>query len=211
MSTGYDRWIWESSNFPNKVSKNEDILMVVREDISIVVFKAISLYLVFLALLILKAFLSGLSQNLIYFFDSLMWSAASILVMMFALMFHNYYLSMQIITSERIIDVDQTGLLKREVNSVPLQNIQDITTKQNGFLATIFNFGNIALETSGQSPNELKSKVSGVVFNNVPHPRGVAAVLNTLLENYENRAVVNAARIEANELKKVLNPKIFGG
>lgn len=73
--------------------------------------------------------------------------------------FVDYYLDMWIVTNRRLIDVDQIGLFGRSVSEVELYKVQDIRSDQRGFFATIFNFGNISVETSGA---ELRFMVSQI-------------------------------------------------
>ncbi len=73
--------------------------------------------------------------------------------------FVDYYLDMWIVTNRRLVDVDQIGLFGRSVSEVELYKVQDIRSDQRGFFATIFNFGNISVETSGA---ELRFMVSQV-------------------------------------------------
>ncbi len=206
----YDRLIWENPNFPNKIRPDEDLIFLVREDISMLIFRAVSIYLVFFILLILRAFLAGLDSLFIQFYDAITWALATLLVVFFTVIFHNYYLSLQIITSERVIDIDQTGLFKKEVNSVPIQNIQDITFKKDTFLKTILNFGDIILQTSGNTPREAKNNVNGVVFNNVPNPKEITTLITEIMEQSENNAIKASAEAHAKELREILSKKILG-
>jgi len=58
-----------------------------------------------------------------------------------------YYFDVWIITSERIINIEQRGLFVRHINEVGFSRIQDITTEVSGFVATILNFGDLLFQT----------------------------------------------------------------
>ncbi len=61
-----------------------------------------------------------------------------------------YYLDSWIITSRRIIDIEQYGLFRREVKEITLDRVQNVTIEVLGFVPTILRFGNIRVETAGQ-------------------------------------------------------------
>jgi hypothetical protein len=210
MSAGYDHWIWNNPNFPNKLSRNEDLILIIRQDVVLIIFQAIGLYLLFLLLLLVKFILAGLGDFWIELYDALLWGAGSMMVVFFTVLFHNYYLSLQIITSERIIDIDQTGIFKREINNLPLQNVQDVSFKKDTFLKNILNYGDVVIQSSGQGPTEAVSGVSGVVFNSVPNPKEVTNLIATMQETHESNEARENAKIQAQELKKVLGAKIIG-
>lgn len=56
---------------------------------------------------------------------------------------------MYILTSERIIDVDQRNLFHRVVGELPIENIQDATYEVKGLLATFLNYGDVVVQTVG--------------------------------------------------------------
>jgi hypothetical protein len=208
MSSYLDKKIWDNPNYPNKTTESENIILVVREDIAILIFKAIGLYAIFLVFLALRLLVGFAADTVfIYFFDFVMYTAAAMLTSVFIIMFHNYYLSLQIITSERIIDVDQLGLFRREVNSAVLENIEDVTHKKRTMLQLFFNFGDVIVETAGRSGSEAPGGVNGFVFNNVPNPAGVAHLIEVVRQQNADHSVSKAARIEAEELQKVLQRK----
>jgi len=63
----------------------------------------------------------------------------------------DYFLDVMLITNKRLIRVEQNGLFSREVSYVDLQNIQDVKSEVNGFLATMLNFGHLSVQTSAQN------------------------------------------------------------
>lgn len=77
----------------------------------------------------------------------------------------NYYLDMWIITSERIIDIEQKGLFNRQVSEFALSRVQDITIVIPNITATFMRYGDIVIQTAGeksfsinQIPNVYKAK-----------------------------------------------------
>lgn len=56
---------------------------------------------------------------------------------------------MYILTTERIIDVDQRNPFHRVVGELPIENIQDAAYEVKGLMATLLNYGNVVVQTIG--------------------------------------------------------------
>lgn len=82
-----------------------------------------------------------------------------VLVVIMAYLWTDYYLDLWIVTNQRIIDVEQRGLFSREVATMQLSKIQDITTDVHGFIATMMGFGDVHVQTAG---NEREFVIRGV-------------------------------------------------
>ncbi len=189
----YDNKLWDKPSFPNRISDDEDIVFIVREDLVILFVNILVYFLIFFVLGLVRIVLAGwLSDIQMGIYDSLYFVVNIILLTAFTLFFHNYYLSMQVVTSERIIDIDQKGIFLREVNEMPIENIEDVSYKQNGFWGTVFNFGNVIIQTAGSSssagnPSTKEDTSNGFVFNNVPTPSDIANKISVLRqENKQN-------------------------
>ena len=63
----------------------------------------------------------------------------------------DYYLDMWLITNKRIIDIEQKGFFKREISTFRMERIQDVTVEINGIIQTLLDFGNIHVQTAGES------------------------------------------------------------
>lgn len=66
------------------------------------------------------------------------------------LLWMDYYLDMWIITTGRIIDIEQKGLFNRKISEIPLQHVQDVTIEVRGFIETFLKFGRIRIQTAGE-------------------------------------------------------------
>lgn len=64
-----------------------------------------------------------------------------------------FYLDVLIVTNDRMVDIDQTSLFGRTVAEIDLYQIQDATSEVNGFFPTLFNYGNVRVQTAGTLPN----------------------------------------------------------
>ena len=86
----------------------------------------------------------------------------------------DYYLDVWIVTDERIVDIEQRGLFRREVSELLLENIQDLTTEITGVIPTVFDYGNLYIQTAG--------KRERFQFQSIPHPERVRDLILVLSE-----------------------------
>lgn len=63
---------------------------------------------------------------------------------------YNNYLS--ILTTQRLIIMEQAGLFSRKINESELDKIQNITVEVKGFIKTLLGFGDIKITTAGVDP-----------------------------------------------------------
>jgi len=96
--------------------------------------------------------------------------------------FVNYFLDMWIVTNDRIIDIAQKGLFSRTIAELDLFRVQDVTSEQHGLFATMFDFGNVFIQTAG--------KQERFIFHNVPEPHKIREAVIRLAD--EDRKYHNA-------------------
>jgi hypothetical protein len=204
-SENLDNLIWNKPGLPDKVNSQEDLVLVVREDLVIIATKAVGLFLVFLILLASRTLLLGFLDKFgIAVFDLIFFGVNAMLILIFSIIFHNYYLSIQIVTSERIIDVDQRGLFNREVNTLSIGNIEDVSYKKSGFWGTLLDFGNVVVQTAGNSGEGIGGKINGFVFDNVPNPGYVSTAVMTIFQKDQHKNLEDAALLNAAALGNIL-------
>lgn len=63
----------------------------------------------------------------------------------------DYYLDVWIITDQKVISVDQQRLFVREIATLQLDKIQDVTVEVKGIIPTMFHFGDILIQTAGEN------------------------------------------------------------
>lgn len=97
-------------------------------------------------------------SNILFIFLYLLW--AVILWMVIFYIWTDYYLDVWIITDERIIDIEQRGFFHREVSSLRLDRIQDVTITVNGIIPTMIGYGNVHVQTAGADRNFIIPKAS---------------------------------------------------
>lgn len=88
--------------------------------------------------------------------------------------FLHWYFNVYILTSERVVDIDWVNLLYKRLSSTHLANIQDVTYRQSGFIGSLFDFGNVYIQTAGTDPN--------FEFDAVPKPNFVVTEINKVLK-----------------------------
>ncbi len=91
-----------------------------------------------------------------------------------------YYLNVDIVTSIRIVDVTQTGLFSHTIAEMHIDKIEDVTSETNGILGTIFDYGNVYVQTAGT--------VERFEFLEVPNPAGIEKMILDLYEKNSNFA-----------------------
>lgn len=96
------------------------------------------------------------------------------------LIFVFYYLNIQVITNIRIVDVSQVGLFSHVVSELHIDKIEDVTSQTNGFFGTIFNYGNVYVQTAGT--------VERFEFLSVPNPASIEKIILDLYEKNSNFA-----------------------
>ncbi len=84
---------------------------------------------------------------IVFFIES---TFALILWLYTSLLWIDYHLDIWVITTERIINIEQKGVFVRHVSELKLSRIQDITTEVGGVIPTILNYGNVHVQTAGQ-------------------------------------------------------------
>lgn len=64
--------------------------------------------------------------------------------------FLDYYLDTWIVTTKRIINIQQAGLFNRTISELRLYRVQDVTASVEGFWGTLFGYGNVEIQTAGE-------------------------------------------------------------
>ena len=87
--------------------------------------------------------------------------------------FLGWYFNVGIITNQRVIDVDFHAVIYKEVTETLLSKVEDVTAKSGGFIASLFDFGHVFVQTAGTEAN--------IEFFHVPRPSEVTKIINQLL------------------------------
>ncbi|MCX6743205.1 MAG: PH domain-containing protein [Candidatus Parcubacteria bacterium] len=170
------------NQIPNR-QKDEKLILFLRRHPIILVGKWV-LYL-FLGLIPI-----GIYFFLVYFQPQLLASKATYaflflltsayylyIVLFFFSAFIDFYLDVWIVTSQRIINIEQKGLFNREIAEHSLDKIQDVSGEQKGIAQTIFSYGNVHVQTAGE--------IQRFIFQQIDNPFEVVRVINNLLQKKE--------------------------
>lgn len=182
---------------------DEKIYLVIREHPILLWFRLTLIIFLFIIGVVAQIFVPRILPD---FFSELALGVISLLFYIYylgillgaLLVFVFYYLSLQIITDRRMVDVDQSGLFRRKVTEIQIENVEEVTSKAHGLLATIFGFGNVLVQTSSAN-NEFE-------FENVAHPEQVKKLILDIYEQHRKMAVKVTDTPMGNPLPPPLNP-----
>ncbi len=95
-----------------------------------------------------------------------------------------------LVTNIRIVDVDQRGLLSRQVSEASYDVIQDVSWKREGVWQTIFRMGSVTVQTAGAAAK--------IEAERVPRPAKLYEIINDERLKYK----------EENQEARQVTPKI---
>ncbi len=111
-----------------------------------------------------------------------------------------HYLDLWIVTSKRIISVDQIGIFNRAVTSLSLERIQEITVRQENALETLLHYGTIVIETAGSDGNN-------ATMVGIPNPE---AVRNSIVERLNAFSALSDANERQSKLIRSVSHEVKG-
>lgn len=85
-----------------------------------------------------------------------------------------WYFTVSIVTNERIIDIDFVSILHKKFSATRISKVEDITLHSGGFTRTVFDYGDVLVQTAGTEGQ--------FGFYAVPHPEEVVRIINNLME-----------------------------
>lgn len=142
-------------------------------------FYIFTLVILLVIYLLIKNFTSWLDDSSSFLYMILVMAAGLYVLFTLLFLFYtwvDYYLDLLIVTNERIINIRQEGLFDRSISELRLYRIQDVTSETKGFLATIFKYGKIEIQTASEQDK--------FIFEQIPHPELVANRIMELHEKY---------------------------
>lgn len=87
--------------------------------------------------------------------------------------FMGWFFNVYIVTNKRVIDIDFANLIYKEVSDANLDKIQDISYSMGGVARTIFNYGDVSIQTAAE--------VQEFEFKAVPDPARVTGIIKELI------------------------------
>lgn len=155
-------------------ANNEKILIMLRRHWIILYVKIVAIIILTAIPFIFYPFIRGLLPWLTeYPRQNIVFLAAIIYYMFLWLYFFkiwiDYYLDVWIITNQRIMDIEQNGLFSREMSEFSVHRVQDVTVEVTGVIATLFQYGDVHIQTAGEARQ--------FIFKDVPNPYKVKDVI----------------------------------
>lgn len=81
-------------------------------------------------------------------------------ILFFYTFFVDFYLDLLVVTNDRLIRINQHGMFNRSIFEVDLYQIQDTTSDVSGFIQSLFKYGNVTIETAGNTPRLVGANVT---------------------------------------------------
>ncbi len=177
------------------VAPHEEDFDVKEEEETIVLFlrhhwfTTIKWFIVTLIFLFLPAVIKPLLPVEFFVYDGKLVNGAILFWYLFTLTyfirnFLDWYYDVYFITDERVVDINFRNMLSRQISDTRIERIQDISLSQQGFFESLFNYGDVLVQTAAEK--------SLFKFRSIPNPRDVLEVLQDLIaqeeeENYKRR------------------------
>jgi hypothetical protein len=120
------------------------------------------------------AFITPGNENIMFMFLYTAW--IFVFWAIFFFLWTEYYLDVWIITDQKMIDVDQISLFKREISTLQLDKIQDVTMEVHGMIPTVLHFGSLHVQTAGDQRE--------FVIHDIAKPQLVKDVISSAIEDY---------------------------
>lgn len=87
--------------------------------------------------------------------------------------FITWYFNISIVTQKRIIDIDFSNLVYKNIAATKLAQVEDVSYTQAGVIRTLFDYGDVLVQTAGEFEN--------FDFTAVPHPERVIKIIEDLI------------------------------
>jgi hypothetical protein len=180
-------------NFSHKIlfpgqQENEKICMVLREH-WFVFFSRFLAWVLFAAILLItdwaiNQFAPALKKSPYLDYVNLIKSVYLMFLMLgLLIIWVMYYLNVQIITSERVVDIVQDSLVRRKVSELHLSRLEDVTAEVTGVFGTFLDYGNVYIQTAAETER--------FTFSRVPNPAGIEKLILDLYEELPENEKLN--------------------
>ncbi len=164
--------------FPGQ-QDGEEIVMETRQHWMVFLIKFI-LWLMFAAILILTDWAIGRfaptlgTHPYVEYVNLIKSIYLMFLVLGLLILWAMYYLNVQIITNQRVVDITQESLVHHTISELHLSRIEDVTAEVDGVLGTFLDYGNVYIQTAGETER--------FVFDRIPNPTRVEKMILDLYE-----------------------------
>ena len=165
--------------FPRNISflgkeDDESVVLILRKHWQFLLPTILECIFLLLLPFILSVIIPNLPNRGLFVFSLFLVSlliSSSLLIYRYVRWFYN----VNIITDQRVIDMDFETLFSHKTTEARLEKIEDITFKQIGILSNLFDIGSIYIQTAGAK--------SEIEFKGIHNPKQVQDILSDLLES----------------------------
>jgi len=77
-----------------------------------------------------------------------------------------YRRNVLVFTNVHLVQVEQLALFQRRVSQLSFVRVEDVTGRREGFLETVFNYGDVQVQSAGEQEK--------FIFKNAPRPEALA-------------------------------------
>lgn len=161
----------------NEITEKEEIIRIIHrhwfnifQQFLIIIVVAI---LLFSGLFIFPRLFPAFQEPELYPLFIFLETTFALLVWIYAfLIWVDYFFDVWIITSERVVNIEQKGLFMRGVSELKYSKIQDVTSEVEGFFPTVLNYGDVHVQTAGEEAR--------FIFRQIPDPYGIKNIIMEL-------------------------------
>lgn len=156
------------------LENEEEVLLIVREHIfslggKILIWLTVTLIPFGLQILIKPYIESYAASNGIYMWNLIKDVYLLLAVLALFVILTIYYLNVYIVTNKRVIDMDQIGITHHRTSETHMNRIQDVSASLKGVWGSLFNFGDVDVQSAGD--------IAKITFEKVPKPKKVKRVI----------------------------------
>lgn len=109
---------------------------------------------------------------------------------------YNWYNDVYILTSERIVDIEQKSFFHRVVSETTWDKVQDVTYEVVGVLPTLFDYGTIRIQTAGAK--------EVICMDQIARPKEWQSKIMEIQKTYEE---INKKELTAKEFIEIVQDK----
>jgi membrane protein YdbS with pleckstrin-like domain len=94
--------------------------------------------------------------------------------------FYHYFTynnSESILSSERILSIDQLGFFQKKISEAELERVQDVSTNIKGVIPTFFRYGNVTIRTA--------SNETQIILESIADPYSVQQIIVQAIKNHK--------------------------
>lgn len=84
-----------------------------------------------------------------------------------------WYFNVGLVTTKRIVDFNVFGILSKQISETKLNLVEDVTYSQVGSIRTIFDYGDVEIQTAGTQEN--------FEFDRAPEPARIVHIIGDLI------------------------------